>query len=253
MSTFAEVNMKGLFLGSEEFTLMLANNRYVHVAGRYGSGKTMFAVGMSALLVSLGYADGVVCNFPCILAPEKVPVPLVKKVVIIDEASRFIAGGKQSIQYTAFLRKYKQIYILPSVFAPHPRLCNISVERVFNGYVMGLPFWLFDWRAMGGRKRYGGKFVMWRPLRLIGTYDTEFIPDDDNGIMDAELETEKFFSKKVKNNNADTITKNETSPSNADNSEIFAEMVDAIHTNTAATADAAENIKDSTNRLRRRR
>ena len=157
----------------------------------------MFSVGMSARLVSEGFADGVITNFPCILAPQMIPVPLVKKVVIIDEASRFIAGGKQSIQYTAFLRKYQQIYILPSVFPPHPRLCNITVERVFNGYVVGLPFWLFEWNALGGRKRYGGKFVMWRPLRLIGSYDPEFIPDDDNGIMEAELATEAFFTKKV--------------------------------------------------------
>ncbi len=240
--------MSDIFIGIEEFGGMVPNFRYCWVSGRYGSGKTMFSVAFSAWLVAQGYADGVCANFPNALSPSDIPVPLTRRVIIIDEASKFLTSGKNSIQYTAYLRKFQQIYILPSVFAPHPRLCNIAVERVFNGYVVGAPFWLFEWSALGGRKKFGGKFVMWRPLRMIGTYDTEFVPDTDGGILAAEHQTEALWveqqNKRLGRKSVEKITSSE--PDQMD------DFTDAQITAARAVTNAAESIEDSARRIRRK-
>lgn len=241
--------MSDIFLGIEEFGGMVPNFRYVWISGRYGSGKTMFSVAFAAWLVAQGYAEGVCANFPTILAPETIPTPLVNRVIIIDEASKFLASGKNSIQYTAYLRKFKQIYILPSVFSPHPRLCNIAVERVFNAYVVGLPFWLFEWSALGGRKKFGGKFIMWRPLRMIGTYDTDFVPDTDGGILEAEHATEKWWIEQ-QNKRLGKKT-NEPKIDNQEPNQID-DLIDAQIVAAQAVTNAAENIADSARRIRKR-
>lgn len=190
--------MKWLWAG--DFLSMLLAYRVCWFRGRFGGGKTALSVAAAAWLLSNGYAERLVANFPvCFASP--VFVPLRDSVVILDESFLYLSSRQQVFDYAAYLRKLNIYLLLPSVFPIHYRLSFFSVIRVFNAQVVGLPLWIYRWDLNMGAFKERGYFALWGVNRLFGLFDTLYIPDSDGGIADAFSQTvpryHQSFKKRV--------------------------------------------------------
>jgi hypothetical protein len=150
--------------------------RCVWIRGRYGGGKTSFAVWLTLELLRRRYARHVVSNVELThdrlelvrTTNEKkflrelvelyeqgasvddvssITSELVDCVILLDESWRLLAedmpGGPRKT-LTAYLRKLNQYLVLPSVMSIHKALTIYSVERVWDGrQALGLPVWWY--------------------------------------------------------------------------------------------------------------
>lgn len=173
------------FLMADAFLRMVANYRVVWLSGRFGGGKTSLAVWLAAWLVKNGYARRLVSNIPIVGRTDPPPVPINDSAVLLDESWMYVDSWEDVKAYAAFLRKANLYLLLPSVWAPHSRLRILECHRVFNGAVLGLPFWVYRWSLGMASISEKGYFMLWRPEKCFGLYDTEYIPKDDGGIMAA--------------------------------------------------------------------
>jgi len=150
--------------------------RTVWIRGRYGGGKTSFAVWLTLELLKRRYARHVVSNIE--LTHDKLELVRVtneKKflrelvevyesaasvedvssitsefvdcVILLDESWRLLAEDMPSQTrktLTAFLRKLNQYLVLPSVMSVHKSLTTFSVERVWDGRAaLGISLWWY--------------------------------------------------------------------------------------------------------------
>jgi hypothetical protein len=155
---------------------LLTAFRTVWIRGRYGGGKTSFAVWLTLELLKRHYARHVVSNIELThhalelvrTTNEKkflrelvelyehaatvddvsaLTSELVDCVILIDESWRLLAEDMPSQTrktLTAFLRKLNQYLVLPSVMSVHKSLTTFSVERVWDGRAaLGLPVWWY--------------------------------------------------------------------------------------------------------------
>jgi hypothetical protein len=173
------------FLFADAFLRMVANYRVVWLSGRFGGGKTSLAVWIAAWLVRNHYAERLVSNIPITGRVDPPPVPINNTVILLDESWMYVDSWNDVKAYAAFLRKANLYLLLPSVWAPHSRLRILECHRVFNGVVIGLPFWVYRWSLGMASISEKGYFMLWRPERVFGLYDTEYIPRDDGGIVAA--------------------------------------------------------------------
>ncbi|PJF32187.1 MAG: hypothetical protein CUN51_00735 [Candidatus Thermofonsia Clade 1 bacterium] len=173
------------FLLADAFLRMVANYRVVWLSGRFGGGKTSLAVWIAAWLVKNSYARRVVSNIPITGRVDPPPVPINDSVILLDESWMYVDSWNDVKAYAAFLRKANLYLLLPSVWAPHSRLRILECHRVFNGYVLSLPFWVYRWSLGMASISEKGYFALWMPHLVFGMYDTEYIPKDDGGIVDA--------------------------------------------------------------------
>jgi hypothetical protein len=150
--------------------------RTVWIRGRYGGGKTSFAVWLTLELLKRRYARHVVSNIELTYRDlELVRTTNEKKflkelvelyehaatvddvsqlesefvdcVILIDESWRLLAEDMPSQTrktLTAFLRKLNQYLVLPSVMSVHKSLTAFSIERVWDGRAaLGIPIWWY--------------------------------------------------------------------------------------------------------------
>jgi len=150
--------------------------RTVWIRGRYGGGKTSFAVWLTLELLRRRYARHVVSNIE--LTHDKLELvrttnekkflkelvelyehaatvddvstitsELVDCVILIDESWRLLAEDMPSQTrktLTAYLRKLNQYLVMPSVMSVHKALTNFSIERVWDGRAaLGIPLWWY--------------------------------------------------------------------------------------------------------------
>ena len=95
------------------------------------------------------------------------------------------------LDYAGFVRKFEHFLLLPSVFPVHNRLSFFTVQRVFNGYTIGLPCWFYRWGIRDKSVKEFGYFGLWHPKAVFGHYPTKFVAGSDGGISDALSETSK--------------------------------------------------------------
>lgn len=179
------------FIMADEFLKNVANNRVVWLWGRFGSGKTLLSLYIAQWLVENEYAAYVSSNIPVkgAVQPHEMPVPYKDSAIILDEAFLYMDNWLVAKRYLAFSRKLNHYIIMPSVWAPSPRLRTFAAMRVLNLYNMGLPLWIFHWWVDMGRFSDKGYFGLAMPHRAFGLYDTRYIPADDGGIQAAMKET----------------------------------------------------------------
>jgi len=155
---------------------LLSAFRTVWIRGRYGGGKTSFAVWLTLELLKRHYARHVVSNIELThhalelvrTTSEKkflrelvelyehaatvddvssITSELVDCVILIDESWRLLAEDMPSQTrktLTAYLRKLNQYLVMPSVMSVHKALTNFSIERVWDGRAaLGLPVWWY--------------------------------------------------------------------------------------------------------------
>jgi len=155
---------------------LLTAFRTVWIRGRYGGGKTSFAVWLTLELLRRRYARHVVSNielthdrlelvrttnekkflkelvelYDHAAAVEDVSTitsELVDCVILIDESWRLLAEDMPAATrktLTAYLRKLNQYLVLPSVMSVHKSLTAYSIERVWDGRAaLGINVWWY--------------------------------------------------------------------------------------------------------------
>lgn len=178
-----------MFFGADAFLRLLAAYRVVWLSGRFGGGKTSLGVWLAAWLTANKYAANIVSNIDISGRAFPVPVPLKDSAIMLDEAWMYVDTWNDVKSYAAFLRKMNLYLIMPSVWPPHPRLRILEVHRIFNGRVVGLPFWVYRWSLSMASIGEKGFFALFYPERCFQFYDTEYIPKDDGGIVAAMAST----------------------------------------------------------------
>lgn len=176
------------------FVQMLKQYRFLWAKGRFGGGKTTLALKLADMLIGSGFCRYTVVNFPLLVdAPFTVTtdtreVQAVKDaVLILDEAGQFLDTGssaKHLKEWFSYLRKNNQVVVLASVLPVARFATQFTVQRLFNGLQMGLPFWAYRWRLGVSDTKEDGRFLWWNPQQVWGLYDTDHKPDDRWFIYD---------------------------------------------------------------------
>jgi hypothetical protein len=203
------------FFGAETFFALVTSVRHVWGAGFFGSGKTLLAVLLAAELVARGLVERVYSNIDI---KGKAPIeeyvsqggiyhsknlrrsflegerfPIEDAAIVLDEAHLFLDTWKVAKDYMAALRKANLYMLMPSVWPPHLRLRSLEVRRTLNLYSFGVPGWWYQWSLTNGPTiAEKGTFLLWRPDRIFGVYNTADYPADDGGIIDAMAYTFKL-------------------------------------------------------------
>jgi NTP pyrophosphatase (non-canonical NTP hydrolase) len=150
--------------------------RTVWIRGRYGGGKTSFAVWLTLELLKRRYARHVVSNIELthpslefvratnekkflrelvelyesaasVEDVSSITSELVDCVILIDESWRLLAEDMPAATrktLTAYLRKLNQYLVMPSVMSVHKSLTVFCIERVWDGRAaLGIPLWWY--------------------------------------------------------------------------------------------------------------
>lgn len=207
---------KAQFVGGQAFWDSFTAFRVANLRGRYGGGKTSLAFIIAARLLAEKRVQRVISNIPCRFAVNEprnqavdlvyndeqqqnnisdirgIPVPLQDAAIVLDESWMYIESRQDVLDYAAFVRKFEHFLILPSVMPVHTRLSFFTVQRVFNGYTVGLPIWFYKWGIRDKDVKENGYFGILRPTAVFNYYPTKFVAGDDGGISDAVAITSKM-------------------------------------------------------------
>ena len=174
---------KVILYGFDEFWRMFLAYRTLWLDGKFGGGKTLLAVLFSAKLLAENHVNRCLSNVP--LAFSEKPEYGINCSMILDEAWDALTSRSAVVTYAAYTRKLNQFLIAPSVWDINPRLSRFLCYRVWNGYAVGVPVWVYEWRLVRRYQKDKGKFYVWQPENVFGTFPTKFIPPDDGGILEA--------------------------------------------------------------------
>lgn len=237
--------------GGSDFLNMVRVTRTLFLTGRYGGGKTSFAFILASMLFRDGWVDSIHSNVPSVLcSPTFAPVN--RCAFVIDEAHAFIDSAKRAKEAAAYLRKWETYLLMPSVFPPHARLTSLWCQRVFNGYVLGLPLWVYKWSIKQHSVSEKGYFVLVKPDTVFGFYDTRAIPPDDGGLFFALEKTQELELQRMGEHVDNATTNQDTDTADPGNSDALAEISYTLQDATTGFSDAADTIKEAARRISRR-
>lgn len=163
--------------------------RVVHVAGRFGGGKTAVAFRLAYELYQQGFVRHIVSNVQSVWGDDPASIVLrdgiaADTAVILDEGGMFLDYGYDAKQWLAYLRKLNIVLIIPSVIPPAHKLKFMQVKRVFNAETVGLPMWVYRVDLTDGVTKEKDFFYWLRPSEIYGIYDTQGFPSDDAGLSE---------------------------------------------------------------------
>jgi hypothetical protein len=178
--------------------------------GRYGAGKTSLAVICAARLLAEKRVEKIVSNIPLSFSTLVKPPSydekgnivfeslevLLNAGILIDEAWQNVEDRQATVDYAGFVRKFNHYLLMPSVFPINARLSYFYVQRVFNGYGVGLPMWFYKWNISNRGIKEQGFFAVHNPVAIFGHYDTDFVPGDDGNISDTLVKTARHYGYK---------------------------------------------------------
>ena len=239
------------FVGGQLFWDMFLAYRVAWIMGRYGAGKTSLAVLMLGRLIAEKRVTHAVSNIPVDFATSLQPdTPLFSNFqdagLLLDEAWIYLDDRQSVLDYAAFIRKFNHFLLLPSVFPIHPRLSYFFVQRVFNAYTVGFPFWVYKWNINNKGIKENGYFAIQYPTAVFGHYPSDFVPADDGNISDAVTRTAQlrgFVGNKKKRG------AKKDAPDNfdmAESAEVFEDVASQIE-------DAKDDFQKIARALQRRR
>jgi len=182
------------FIGGGLFWDMFLAYRILWASGRFGAGKTSLAVLVMARLLAEKRISRVISNIPLSFASPidqadildiiKEKKAMIDTGILLDEAWIYVEDRKSVLDYAGFVRKFNHFLALPSVFPIHPRLSFFSVQRIFNGYSIGLPAWFYKWTINNRGVRENGHFAVYHPVAVFGSYPSDYVPGDDARISE---------------------------------------------------------------------
>jgi hypothetical protein len=166
--------------------------RICWIGGRFGGGKTALAFRLAYELVASGRFRYLISNVDSVWRDDLAAVKpryegnrmFADCVVVLDEGGLFLKTGTDAEKYLAFLRKFNICIIIPSVQPPASRVKFMSVQMIFNGYSLGLPFWMYKLVLSYMASKEVDYFTWLNPTEVFGVYDTGGVPTDDAGIGD---------------------------------------------------------------------
>lgn len=259
---YSFIRVPSMVLG-DDFMNMFSVQRTLYVAGRKGGGKTLLSFFVSALAYAKGEVKTIHANVPSVIT-NRVSIPLQDAVFIVDECQDFISDAGSAKEAEAFIRKLRLRFIMAGVGAPHRSFTKLKCWRVFNGYKIFVPFWVYRWRWEGVDEVEKGTFILLRPDLVYFFYDTQEIPPDDGGLFDALSKTvqmhkliaqdriEEDMINHAGRNNGKATGDTETAESDdpVQDSEGVRGVTDAEKIGEAF-ADLAEGFEDSATKIQR--
>lgn len=243
---------KALFVGGQLFWDMFLAYRVAWIMGRYGAGKTSLAVIMAGRLLAEKRVENIVSNIPIDFSTSLSPdTPVYNNLenagLLLDEAWIYLDNRQSVLDYAAFIRKFNHFLLLPSVFPIHPRLSYFFVQRVFNAYTIGFPFWVYKWNINNKGIKEHGYFAIQYPTAVFGHYPSDFVPADDGYIADAVTSTAKLRGFTPDTKSKGRKKKNEQPDSDmAESAEVFEDVAAQIE-------DAKDDFQKIARVLQRRR
>lgn len=177
------------FYGASIAMQYLELYRVCYIGGRPGSGKTSLAFRMAYELYKRGFVRYIISNCRSVWSEPLERVVLrdgkfVDACIVLDEAGLFMQSGKDADKFLAFLRKLNVVLIMPSVSKPAAKVQAVTVQRLFNYQVAGLPLWSYRMDLMSGRIEESTSFYWLHPSEIFGVYDTGGFPADDAQIAE---------------------------------------------------------------------
>jgi hypothetical protein len=190
MTTIAERLPRGFLLGGE-FLDMFSSWRVLWLRGRFGGGKTSLAFILATWVWWQGLVDNIYSNIrsPLCGVPQ---LPLHSAALVLDEAWQILTSAKAVEDYAAFVRHLNLYLLLPSVYPPHPRLRFLSAQRVFDARFCGIPLWVYRWSLGSGAVREHGYFAFWNPAAIYPYY-AQGIAGGDGGLGLALRVTHAYY------------------------------------------------------------
>lgn len=168
---------------------MLNQFRIAWCMGGYGSGKTLVAYQLAYELYMTGRYRYILGNSNSVWtdSPEDVVLrdgSFVDAICILDEGGLFLKYSTDADQFMLGLRKLNITILIPSVLPPSSRVKFLQVQRIFNGYAIGIPAWLYQYRLSLGTEKEKAYALVYKPQQFYGIYDTTDYPIDDLYLSD---------------------------------------------------------------------
>lgn len=167
----------------EQLLHMFRDQRYMWIAGRFGSFKTGFAIRLGMEFVERGWSDHILCNFPCAVATDLHRLPRLDRCfVILDEAGNWM-DNVQLRSSIAFLRKLDLYIVFPSVIEPPFKARTLNMQMTFSWLNWGIPLLRYSVELDNVRVKEKYHIHWWNPKEVFGLWDTSKVVNSDRGII----------------------------------------------------------------------
>lgn len=178
-----------LVAGWSDFLVRFEQSRAVYLGGRVGTGKTLMAVYLSAILHERGLVDATVANFPVAWATPISEAPKTRVCYLLDELGMFMSARdalqSESNQFrvvvTAVPRKLQSYTVISSRVVPDKSFRGLTVQRYYPWFG-GASIWAYaedEGTANNEGLMYVPSLAPYWPY-----YDTRFVPADILYIAD---------------------------------------------------------------------
>jgi KaiC/GvpD/RAD55 family RecA-like ATPase len=170
-----------MFVNASELFWLATTYRVLNIRGHYGSGKTLLAVAMAYELWRKDYVGKIYANFPMAGRELEYIEGDLNFVMIIDETHVVLDARSfsknASSKWLKDIRKRNSILIAPSMTDVDVRFRKVMVQR---SLMIGNLAWLYRWQVDDGMGVHGNWFMIYKPSRYFGAYDTRYSPLDED-------------------------------------------------------------------------
>lgn len=165
----------------------ILDKRIVYIGGRVGGGKTSLSFRMAYDLMQSGQFRYLLSNLKSVWTDDIEDVTMreyegvlkLDAVIILDEAGEFIDTKAKAKKWKSYLRKMNVVMFLPSEEPPAASMRTLSIERIWDGYSIGLPLWYYKTFYNTSHVKEGMAFSWLFPSEIFGVYDTDGYPADE--------------------------------------------------------------------------
>lgn len=176
-----------MLVGAAGFVQALREIRVVHIAGRFGGGKTSMAF-MLATIFAERYGYSVVSNVASPIADDWEtivyrPYEGCRAFVIVDEGGLWLQDAASCQAVAAYAAKLDCVFVIPSRVEPHRSFSALWLQPVWGLYGVLIPYLHYRWGVALGKQRSQGAFGWWRSSEVHGLYSRND-PGSDAGLLD---------------------------------------------------------------------
>lgn len=184
-----------MLLFADTFLRLCFSYRIVWLSGRFGGGKTLLGFLLAYQMMNRYGLRYLFSNCLSVWNDDPKTMKLREgrkcdAVLVLDEAGEFMETPSDVKAWVSFFRKTNLVLLLPSVRPPHHSVRFLTVQRILNLKVIGLPVWVYRWDLDSGANSDYGYFTLLFPERIFGVYDTDGFPEDADVLL-AKVKTWK--------------------------------------------------------------